>query len=96
MVVTCAKKTEELNVKVTKRQDFVKRELKRIEEAKQAGNLQEAEERLGQLLDHYAKFTDLAELLRPYLPPPSTTPELSPAPAPAPPEVHAIPASPTS
>ena len=59
------KRAEELKTKIAKRREFVERELKRIEEAKQAGKLDEAEERREHLLDHYGKYTDLADLLRP-------------------------------
>ncbi len=92
------KRAEDLNAKVAKRRDFVERELKRIEETKRAGKLHEAEERLEHLLTHYAKYTDLADLLHPISPPPSTTPELGPAraPAPEPSQTHAVPAPPAS
>jgi serine/threonine-protein kinase len=90
------KRAAKLNEEVAKRYNFVERELKRIEEARQAGQVQEADERLAHLLEHYAKYTDLAELLHPVSPPPSTTPEPAPAPAHAPAQTHAVPAPPTS
>ena len=87
------KRAGELKMTVAKRRDFVERELAQIEEAKRAGKHSEAEERLEQLVEHYGKYTDLADRLRPAAPPLSTTPELVPH-APAPSPTHSVPAAP--
>ena len=85
MVAARAEAGQDLKDKVAERRVFVKRELERIEEAKQAGKLGEAEEaNASSNSSALRQVHGSGRSLRRYSPPPSTPPEPASAPTPAP------------
>jgi eukaryotic-like serine/threonine-protein kinase len=75
------KRVDELKKAMAERREFVVSQLKRYNLALTTGRINEAVTIREDLLNRYGKYTDLADLLGPFAPPPPSTPDQASTPA---------------